>query len=73
METTIQAAKFKQNCLQLLERTRSGEVFCITKRGTPMAKLIPISPKPSRLLGSMKDSCRCYNVTDPIDVEWENV
>ncbi|MDR2681583.1 MAG: type II toxin-antitoxin system prevent-host-death family antitoxin [Holosporaceae bacterium] len=73
METVIPAAKFKQNCLQLLEKAHNGETFCITKRGTPMARLTPICSRSQQLFGAMKNSCQCHNVTDPIDVEWENV
>jgi prevent-host-death family protein len=44
---TMAAGKFKDRCLKTLDevaRTRTGLV--ITKRGRPVAKLLPCSPEP---------------------------
>jgi antitoxin (DNA-binding transcriptional repressor) of toxin-antitoxin stability system len=53
---TIAAGKFKDICLKTLDdvsRTRSTVV--ITKRGRPVAKLVPCSPAPAKrgLAGSV--------------------
>ena len=50
---TIPSAKFKEQCLKLLD-TVSHEGIVITKRGKPVAKLIPIQSSCSDLIGSMK-------------------
>ena len=41
--TEISAGKFKATCLKLMDRVAStGEPVIITKRGKPLAKLVPI-------------------------------
>jgi prevent-host-death family protein len=40
---TIPAGEFKQRCLRLLDRVGvSGEPLVITKRGRPVAQLVPV-------------------------------
>ena len=43
MSETISASEFKAKCLDLLDRVNRGEVdrLIITKRGTPVAMLVP--------------------------------
>lgn len=50
---TINAAKFKEQCLSLLD-TLESEGIVVTKRGKPVAKVIPISSDCADLIGSMK-------------------
>ena len=50
---TIDAAEFRQRCLALLD-TLEGEGIVVTKRGKPVAKVIPISSDCADLIGSMK-------------------
>ena len=54
---TINAAKFKEQCLSLLD-TLESEGIVITKRGKPVAKVIPISSGCAELIGSMKDKIK---------------
>jgi prevent-host-death family protein len=51
------AGQFKQTCLQVLDEVRvTGEAVEITKRGVPVAQLVP-APKHGRTwLGSMAGS-----------------
>ena len=49
----IAAAKFKEQCLALLDRV-DAEGLVITKRGKPVAKLIPIASASAGLIGSLK-------------------
>ena len=48
----IAAAKFKEQCLALLDEV-GPEGLVITKRGKPVAKLIPIRTESSALIGSL--------------------
>ena len=48
----IGAAQFKEQCLQLLDEL-SPEGLVITKRGKPVAKLIPIRAESSALIGAL--------------------
>jgi prevent-host-death family protein len=69
--TVISASQFKARCLALLDEvSESGSELVVTKRGRPVAKLVPVEGGVS-LHGTVT-----YNVSDeeliaPIDVEWE--
>jgi prevent-host-death family protein len=42
---TVAATKFKAKCLELMDRVAEGrETYVITKRGKPVAKLVPADP-----------------------------
>ena len=47
------AAKFKEQCLSLLDEVDADGIV-ITKRGKPVAKLIPIASDSASLIGSLK-------------------
>jgi prevent-host-death family protein len=49
----IPAAKFKEHCLSLIDRV-DEEGIIITKRGKPVAKLIPIRTESAELIGKLK-------------------
>ena len=49
----ISASKFKEQCLSLLDDL-GAEGIVITKRGKPVAKVIPIGSGCAALIGSMK-------------------
>jgi prevent-host-death family protein len=49
----IGAAKFKEHCLAILDEI-DDEGLVITKRGKPVAKLIPIDAESSELIGSLR-------------------
>ena len=49
----IAAAKFKEQCLSILDEV-DEEGIVITKRGKPVAKLIPIRAESASLIGSLK-------------------
>ena len=53
----IAAAKFKERCLSILDRV-DPEGIVITKRGKPVAKLIPIRTASAGLIGSLKGKLR---------------
>ena len=49
----IGAAKFKEQCLSILENVDKDGIV-ITKHGKPVAKLVPINIQSSDLIGKMK-------------------
>ncbi len=53
MAKTIPAARFKEQCLALLDRV-GPEGIVITKHGRPVAKLIPLGGDSASLIGSLK-------------------
>ena len=72
MEATIGAGDFKAKCLQLLDEVaESREPLVITKRGKPVARLVPVPPE-SPLFGAMAGSVEGEaDLLSPLDVEWE--
>jgi prevent-host-death family protein len=50
----IAAAKFKEQCLALLDEVDQDGIV-ITKHGRPVAKLIPFAADSAGLIGSLKD------------------
>ena len=49
----LSASKFKEQCLALLDRV-GPEGIVVTKRGKPVAKLIPFGADSADLIGSLK-------------------
>lgn len=65
--TTVPAGEFKARCLALLDRVaETGEELVVTKRGRPVARLVPVEPPPS-LRGSIVWE---GDLVSPIDEEW---
>ena len=50
---TIAAAKFKEQCLALLDRLEADGLV-ITKHGKPVAKLIPYARQSAALIGCLE-------------------
>jgi prevent-host-death family protein len=54
-ESRIPAGEFKQRCLALLDRVaESGVPIVVTKRGRPVARLVPIDVPAETLIGSIR-------------------
>jgi prevent-host-death family protein len=52
---TMPAGQFKARCLQVMEDVQSTrESVVITKRGRPVAKLVPADGQPDDVFGCMK-------------------
>lgn len=68
-ERSIAAGEFKAKCLELLDRVaRDGDAIVVTKRGRPVAKVVPVEPRTSRpLRGSVRYRS---DIVEPIGDEW---
>ena len=69
----VSAGDFKARCLALMNdvRDRGGE-YIITKRGTPVAKLVPVRTERRPLLGSMKGTVKALgDIVSPLDEHWD--
>jgi len=69
----ISAGEFKARCLALMDEVqeRGGE-YLITKRGVPVARLVPVRHEPRRLFGSMKGTVTVLgDIVSPLDEPWE--
>ena len=67
---TVTASKFKEQCLALLDRV-GPEGIVITKRGKPVAKLVPYRASQAELIGSMKGQLDIEGDLLSTGVEWD--
>jgi len=67
---TINASKFKEQCLSLLENL-DPEGIVVTKHGKPLARVIPASADCADLIGSMKDKIKVHGNILSTGVKWD--
>lgn len=63
------AAKFKEQCLAILDEV-DEEGIVITKRGKPVAKLIPIRSESAELIGALEGKIRIKGDILATGVRW---
>ena len=66
---TIGAAKFKERCLALLSNLDPNGLV-ITKRGKPVARLLPYEQEHSELIGSLRHKTTVVGDILTTGVEW---
>ena len=69
------AGKFKARCLSVMDDVNAtGEPVIITKRGTPVAKVVPVTSKKQDFFGFMAGECKIVGDIErplvPLE-EWE--
>ncbi len=69
-EKTIGAAKFKEQCLAILDDL-DDEGVIISKRGKPVARLIPIRASSGELIGALKDRVTIKGDILSTGIEWD--
>ena len=69
----IPAGEFKARCLALMDEVaRTGGQYVITKRGVPVARLLPASLERRPFLGSMKGTVTTLgDIVNPTDEPWD--
>jgi prevent-host-death family protein len=69
----IPAGEFKAKCLAIMDDVQQrGGAYLITKRGVPVAKLVPARVERRPLLGSMKGTVVTRgDVVKPLDEPWD--
>jgi prevent-host-death family protein len=67
---SVAAAQFKAKCLQLVDEVaRTRKSIVITKRGRPLARLVPLEPEvPVSLEGSVSYG---GDIVGPTGEEWD--
>ncbi|MGH7065340.1 MAG: type II toxin-antitoxin system Phd/YefM family antitoxin [Stellaceae bacterium] len=73
VERLVAAADFKAKCLRLMDEVaKDRQAIVITKRGKPVAKLVPVEAEPTDLFGRMAGSLKiCGDIIGPIeDAGW---
>ncbi len=69
----VGAAEFKAHCLQLVQEVhdRKRNSITITKRGKPLARVVPVEDTPP-LYGCLKSKVKILgDLTAPLDVGWD--
>ncbi len=69
----MSAGEFKARCLAVMNQVRAtGDEVIITKRGKPVAKLVPVADDAPPPFGRCRGlTTYVGDVMSPIDVEWE--
>lgn len=67
---TIGAAKFKEQCLALLDDL-GDDGLVITKRGKPVARLLPYERRHAGLIGSLSRKVKVRGDILSTGLEWE--
>jgi prevent-host-death family protein len=72
MSDTIPAGVFKAKCLGMLEQVAQHRLeIVITKRGKPIARLVPIDQEPPAVFGRLKGSARITGDIFSTGEDWE--
>jgi prevent-host-death family protein len=55
IRSSVPAGEFKQRCLALLDQVaETGMPIVVTKRGKPVARVVPVEPADEGLIGSIR-------------------
>jgi prevent-host-death family protein len=68
----MRAGAFKARCLSVMKEVQAtGEPVVITRRGTPVVKVVPVEPEKNDLFGFMAGEARIVgDIESPIPIEW---
>lgn len=67
---TIAAAKFKEQCLAVLDAVDADGII-ITKHGKPVAKLIPIETESAAMIGKLRGRIRIKGDITTTGLSWD--
>ena len=73
MSQIIKASEFKAECLAILDEVeRTRKTIVITKRGKPVAEIVPHVAAKRKARGILKGRLEIVgDIISPIDVAWE--
>ena len=66
---TIGAAKFKEQCLALLDQL-DAEGLVVTKHGKPVARVIPFDQRSAGLIGSLRHKVKVQGDIFATGIRW---
>ena len=68
---SISATEFKARCLALLDQVaKEGRALVVTKRGRPVARVVPLEPAPG-LVGSVTFLVGDEGIVSPTGEHWD--
>lgn len=66
---TMPAGEFKAKCLEVLDRVaRDGSAYLVTKRGRPVARVVPVEEAKPRSL--RRSVTYLDDIVEPLDDDW---
>lgn len=70
----IPAGTFKARCLAVMKKVQAtGEPVIVTKRGTPVVKVVPAQSEKNEIFGFMIGKVKIVgDIESPIPVEWKS-
>lgn len=70
---TVPAGEFKAKCLSLMDLAHDQrEIIVVTKRGVPIAKLVPYEKTPQSIFGYMKNTVTIKgDIVAPVEGNWD--
>jgi antitoxin (DNA-binding transcriptional repressor) of toxin-antitoxin stability system len=68
---TISVARFKKQCIALLDQLEAGGIIII-KNGKPVAKLVPILADSGTLIGSFKGKIKINGDILSTGLKWDS-
>ena len=70
---TMAATEFRARCYRLMDEVaETGREIVITKRGRPLARLVPFRRRMGAPFGLFRDEIRIHgDIGAPIDVAWD--
>jgi prevent-host-death family protein len=70
---SMAAGTFKARCLAVMKQVQAtGEPVIVTRRGTPVVKVVPAQSEKNDIFGFMKGKVKIVgDIESPIPVEWE--
>ena len=73
MKQQISVTEFKAKCLHLFDEVqRSRQEIVVTKRGKPVARVVPTEDKTPQIFGRMKGSVQILgDIVGPTGEKWE--
>lgn len=73
MTKTLSAAVFKATCLEVLDTVaKTGRGVVVTKRGKPVARVVPLVNRPDQIVGAMTGTVEILgDIMTPIKVRWK--
>lgn len=67
---TVGAAKFKEQCLSLIDHL-DPDGLVVTKHGKPVARVLPYERRFAPLIGSLKDKIRVHGDILSTGSQWQ--
>jgi prevent-host-death family protein len=73
-KSVVSTSELKAHCSEVVARVARARIpVTITKRGRPVARIVPIDDRSTRLFGFAKGTITVLgDIIEPVDVEWES-